>query len=472
MTFVSLTFIVFFALVLVGTRLPLAWRAKKAFLLGASYIFYAAWSPPFVLLLLGSTFVDWVLAKKIHAATDAGKKKAFVTLSLVVNLGVLAGFKYAGLFVGSVAWLIGKDGDAGWVLPNIILPVGISFYTFQTLSYSIDVYRGRLTPATDVVDYALYVSFFPQLVAGPIVRAETFLPQCVVPRRATAEEVAWGLALFIFGLFMKMVLADTFFAPAAEALFTATGPVHVVDAWGGTLAFAGQILCDFSGYSLCAIGIAAALGFQLPDNFFRPYAAVGFSDFWRRWHISLSTWLRDYLYIPLGGSRHGLAKTAFALTLTMWLGGLWHGAAWTFLAWGALHGAYLSLERVGRSRLKEAAWVHRPEVHAAYGIVTFVLVVIAWVPFRAPNFSRVWEIWKGMVHAGGATVSAIPTATLWLAMAALALLLLAQVATRKTTFPDLVAKVPTPFRALLLALFLLSILLAPADDRAFIYFQF
>ena len=239
-----------------------------------------------------------------------------------------------------------------WVAPewDIVLPVGISFYTFVTLSYTLDVYLGRLKPIDSFLNYALFVTYFPHLVAGPIVRPTQLVPQFETPKQATRDQMLWGLGLMVLGLFEKVVVADAGLANVADRVFSAEGPIGFADAWLGTLAFSGQIFCDFAGYSTIAVGVSLCLGFALPDNFRMPYAAIGFSDFWRRWHISLSTWLRDYLYIPLGGNRGSEVRTYVNLMLTMLLGGLWHGANWTFVVWGGLHGLYLAAERWIRAK--------------------------------------------------------------------------------------------------------------------------
>src|SRR6185295_5324294 len=275
----------------------------------------------------------------------------WMVLSVVVDLGILAYFKY-GTFALENFQAIAATFGVDYKPPgfDIVLPVGISFYTFATLSYTLDVYLRRAAPARNFLDYALFVTFFPHLVAGPIMRPTELVPQFAEPRRATPSQLRFGIALMTLGLFQKIVLADGFLGSPADRVFGGTRVPGLLDAWTGTLAFSGQIFCDFAGYSTTAIGAAMCLGFAMPDNFRFPYAAVGFSDFWRRWHITLSAWLRDYLYIPLGGNRHGPARTYFALMATMLLGGLWHGASWTFVAWGGLHGTYLSAERFLRGR--------------------------------------------------------------------------------------------------------------------------
>jgi alginate O-acetyltransferase complex protein AlgI len=290
-------------------------------LLIASYLFYAAWNPPFVLLLWFSTLADWILAKRIQTSVSTSSRRLYLALSLVANLGMLGFFRYTTFAVDNTVALLDLFGiPVQLAAPDIVLPIGISFYTFQTLSYTIDVYRRQAKPWTSFLDYALYVTFFPQLVAGPIVRAFEFLPQCLEPRRATGRELSWGLMLLTVGLFEKVVVADTLLGPIADAVYQPQVVPSTLMAWVGTLAFAGQIFGDFAGYSTCAIGVAMCLGFSLPNNFRFPYASTGFSDFWRRWHVSLSTWLRDYVYISFGGNQIGELRTYINLMLTMLLG--------------------------------------------------------------------------------------------------------------------------------------------------------
>jgi len=469
--FNSLTFLLFFALVLFFHRLPLSWRAKKKNLLVASYVFYAAWNPPFVLLLWISTLTDWYVARGIARSAAASRRRALLAVSLAVNLGLLGYFKYAGFLLDNLVVLLRMVGIAFEpAAPDIILPLGISFYTFQTLSYSITVYRRDAEPSNSFLDYALFVTFFPQLVAGPIVRSGDLLPQFATPRQADSRQLGWGLVLFTFGIFQKVVLADTLLAPSADLVFADAANAGALDAWIGTLAFSGQIFFDFAGYSLCAIGTALCLGFVLPENFHYPYAALGFSDFWRRWHISLSSWLRDYLYISLGGNRIGVSRTHLNLMLTMLIGGLWHGASWHFVVWGGLHGAYLVIER-GSWHFMAAATALRgraPRLLAA--TATFTVVSVTWAFFRAASLRDAAHIVATMFDgtpaalvdaAGVATVSSVIAATFaaqwWLRDADL-----------EQRFTDL----PLVARGLFLFVLLASILLAPGDDRAFIYFQF
>jgi len=472
MVFNSLTFMAFFALVLALHAMPLRWTTKKINLLVASYLFYAAWNPPFVILLWVSTVVDWWAAKKLVDAENPHARRAWMLLSVVVNLGMLAYFKYGGFLMENFQTLMAALGVT-YQPPklDIVLPVGISFYTFATLSYTLDVYLRRARPANNFLDYALFVTFFPHLVAGPIMRPTELVPQFAHERRATADQLRFGLALMTLGLFQKIVLADGFLGPAAEAVYDAPGRIPgTLDAWMGTLAFSGQIFCDFAGYSTTAIGAAMCLGFAMPDNFRFPYAAIGFSDFWRRWHITLSAWLRDYLYIPLGGNRHGEARTYFALMATMLLGGLWHGASWTFVVWGGLHGLYLAAERMLRARFK--GYTPGPLAMVGLALLTYALINITWVFFRAKSFPQAWVVLRGM-FGGNANAPPILT-TAHLAMVALIVggIVLAHWLMRTRTLEAMLARRhPVPLSATL-GVMLFAIVAAQGAGNAFIYFQF
>src|SRR5919197_94841 len=385
MLFNSLTFVVFFVVVVMlywGFR---GWQLRKNLLVVASYIFYGAWNPPFAALLFSTTAMDFWLGRQIGKAQDQSAKKRWLVASVCMNLSMLGFFKYGNFLLQNFQWLLARVGII-YQPPHldILLPVGISFYTFHSLSYTLDIYRGVLKPTRSLRDFVLAVSFFPQLVAGPIVRAGDFLPQLVHPPRLKTNQFLWGLALMTLGLFEKIVLADTMLSGSADHVFSYPGPLVALDSWAGVLAFAGQIFCDFAGYSLTAIGAALTLGFHLKDNFRFPYAAIGFSDFWRRWHISLSTFLRDYLYIPLGGNQVRPLRAAINLVIVMFLGGLWHGAAWTFVFWGLLHGSYLVVERVFRILFEQKPWAATLPVRLSAGLATYVAVCIAWVFSRVP----------------------------------------------------------------------------------------
>jgi len=350
------------------------------------------------------------------------------------------------------------------------LPVGISFYTFASLSYTIDVYRREIRGDCGFFDYALFVSFFPHLVAGPIVRARILLPQIRTPRRATSAEVGWGLALVVIGLFCKVVLADNLFAPVVDSVYGRAGPYGALETWAAVLGFSGQIYYDFSGYSLCAIGLALCFGFSFPDNFRHPYAARGFSDFWRRWHITLSTWLRDYLYIPLGGSRGGEWRTYRNLMLTMLLGGLWHGASWMFVLWGGLHGTYLAVERWTRSRfgISDDA---QPRPDIALTLITFLIVTLTWIPFRSPTPATARTVLEGLVGASAAT--ALPAGPLYACLVAIALTVGWHWYLRDTSLESVFEKFGRTAQTAVLAACLIAMFLySGGDERAFIYFQF
>ena len=495
MVFNSYSFVLFFLVLLVLHNLPLPWQAKKINLLLASYLFYAVWNPPFVLLLWLATAVDFYVARLIAREERPVPRKLLLVISLVMNLGLISFFKYGGFLLENFTALLGSVGIVFQAAkPDLILPVGISFYTFVTLSYTLDVYRRQAPPEKSFLNFALFVTFFPHLVAGPIVRPADLIPQFHTPRRATGEQLRWGLFLLSLGLFMKVVLADGLLAPAADSVFGVPFPVAPLDAWAGVLAFSGQIFCDFAGYSTCAIGVALCLGFVLPDNFRYPYAAIGFSDFWRRWHITLSTWLRDYLYIPLGGNRRGSARAYLNLMLTMLLGGLWHGASWTFVVWGALHGLFLCAERLVRGqtglRRGQPLPTHEAEtvLHQAslappfaaskalgrfgLGLLTLLLVNVTWVFFRAPDFgtaARILLAMFGLLPDGKpllTTIDLLKVGVLSVGLVGAHWLM------RDTSLTRVAARVPWWLLGLGWAAMLVLLVLTQKSSSSFIYFQF
>ncbi|WP_291773929.1 MBOAT family O-acyltransferase [Luteibacter sp.] len=440
------------------------WGIRKSFLLLASYVFYAAWNPAYVLILAFSTSLDWWLARRLAVTEGERRRKGLLILSLVANLGLLGFFKYGGFVLANLQSAFGALGVAyqppGW---DIVLPVGISFYTFASLSYTIDVYRREIDGRTGLRDYALFVAFFPHLVAGPIVRARALLPQLAAPRLPAMDQAAYGIVLVLIGLFCKAVFADQVFAPVVDDVYT-NGGQDIVGSFAAFFGFAAQIYFDFGGYSLCAIGLALCFGFAFPDNFRCPYGARGFSDFWRRWHISLSTWLRDYLYIPLGGNRGGSWATSRHLMLTMLLGGLWHGASWMFVAWGGLHGTFLIGERAWRKRWPTVSWRGADTVLT---VTTFLLVCVAWVPFRAPSAGAAWTFLQGFARVGSGT------SVQWLALLAALAMFAWQWRMRDTSLDQWLARMPEGGRVAIGTLCLIGIFLAAGgDERAFIYFQF
>src|ERR1700746_2722892 len=471
MVFNSLTFIVFFACVLVMHSLPFSWTTKKVNLIVASYLFYSAWNPPFVILLWVSTVVDWYAAQGLVKARRQPARHAWMLLSVVANLGMLGFFKYGQFLLDNFTAVMSALGIAYHPAHyDIVLPVGISFYTFATMSYTLDVYLRRALPARNLLDYALFVTFFPHLVAGPIMRPTELVPQFEQPRGASAEQLCFGLALMTLGLFQKVVLADGFLAPIAERVYDADVQPVALDSGVSTLAFGGQIFCDFAGYSTTAIGAAMSLGFAMPDNFRFPYAAIGFSDFWRRWHITLSSWLRDYLYIPLGGNRHGARRTYIALMSTMLLGGLWHGASWTFVAWGGLHGVYLAVERMLRARF--ANYRPGPVMFVLLGLLTYTLVNLPGVFSPAKTFSRAWLVLRGMLGQNAAARPILPTFSLISVAAIVGALVLIHWLMRARTLESVVARAPAIAVCAVWALMAFAIIIVEGTGSAFIYFQF
>jgi alginate O-acetyltransferase complex protein AlgI len=388
--FNSLDFALFFPAVFIAYALARGnWTLRKALLLGASYLFYMAWNPPFVVLLMGSTLLDFTAGRRIAATQQVPVRRAWLLASCVGNLGVLAFFKYSDFLLSNLWWAVGPQVEYPDLVRDLVLPLGISFYTFQSLGYTIDVYRGRQAPARSALDFAVYVAFFPQLVAGPIIRCGDFLPQLRDNSSASAEEISSGLNQMVRGFAKKLLGADLL-AVYVDAVYDAPGSFGALNHLLAVYAYAFQIYFDFSGYTDIAIGAARTLGFRVPPNFRLPYLACGPADFWTRWHISLSSWLRDYLYIPLGGSRGSPRATYLNLAITMLLGGLWHGAAWGFVMWGAFHGAWLAIHRAlfrERTLFAVPRWVSR--------LATFHLVCIGWVFFRAQTLTRAGEVWSG-----------------------------------------------------------------------------
>ncbi|HSP78572.1 MAG TPA: MBOAT family O-acyltransferase [Myxococcaceae bacterium] len=396
MLFNTALFGVFFLGFFVAFHFAARTRGAKLWLVTVgSLVFYGAWDVRFVPLLLGTALLDYWLAREIGRSRDERRRRLLLVASLTANLGVLALFKYARFFADSAHGLLAVLGVAvpapefSWVLP-----AGISFYTFQSMSYTLDVYRGELEARERPEEFVAAVSFFPHLVAGPIIRASVLLPQFERMEPPRWEQVQRGYLLVAVGLFKKTV-ADLL-APVADGLFGIQGPLSALEAWTGALAFTGQIYADFSGYTDIAIGVALLLGFVLPPNFDLPYLATSPIDFWRRWHLSLSTWLRDYLYIPLGGNRRARYRN---LLLTMLLGGLWHGANWTFVAWGAYHGLLLVASHLLAARLPGLSGEATPAaLRWLKRAGTFYLVVLGWVLFRAESLGAALEVLRGM-HA-------------------------------------------------------------------------
>ena len=468
MQFQSFVFIQFFVLFYVAYLLLLdRLRWQNLLLVAASYIFYGYWDWRFLSLLIFSTVVDFAIAQKIDQTVEQKQKKLWLGVSLFTNLSILGFFKYFNFFTASFSELLITIGiPVNDLTLKVILPVGISFYTFQTLSYTIDVYRGDLKPARNLVDFAVYVAFFPQLVAGPIERATSFLPQIMERRKIDLAQVNAGIFLILWGYFKKLVIADNV-ATVADPIFSNYGDYQGLDIILGVLAFTVQIYCDFSAYSDIARGLAKLMGFELMVNFKLPFFALNPSDFWSRWHISLSSWLRDYLYIPLGGNRKGTFKTYRNLFLTMLIGGLWHGAAWNFIWWGAYQGLILVIYRLF-SKKKAQTRAH-PLAVTLQMLVMFVLANIGWVIFRSTSVSQIIYL---LTHWGLSTSNNTGELAFTLIFFT-APLLLVQLWQHLTRDLLIIAKLPLWLTNLIYGFFLINICLyGVRKSTEFIYFQF
>jgi len=462
MLFNSLQFAVFFlpvVLILLGLTRR-SWLWQRVILLAASYWFYMAWNPPFVLLLMGSTVVDYFVALWMERLERPLHRRLLVTISCIVNLGVLGFFKYGNFLVTSAYTVLPGDPPFKEFFENLILPMGISFYTFQTMSYTIDVYRRSCRAEKSLLDFALYVTFFPQLVAGPILRATDFIPQLKTQPQPTVNQRLIGIDRIARGFFKKVVIADGL-ATYVDAVYANPESYGAVNQVLATYAYAFQIYCDFSGYSDIAIGLGHIMGFRFMENFQSPYIARGPSDFWQRWHISLSTWLRDYLYISLGGSRGSTWRTYRNLFLTMALGGLWHGAAWTFVIWGVYHGTWLIVHRVffREKSLRVPAIVS--------WVATFHLVCLGWMAFRAESIEKLGIALRqlGDFHT---PIQAIPSDIVVLLGIAGVSHVLGAIPRLKTAWSGSYFGV----KAVWYAVVIVAIFLRASSAQRFIYFQF
>lgn len=484
MLFNSFQFLIFFPCVfLLYYALP--FRLRNGMLLLSSYYFYMCWKPELVVLILFSTVVDYGCGLGISRWRK--RKGIFLAISLTMNLGLLFFFKYFNFF-GETLTALCRAVSIPFSVPvlDLILPVGISFYTFQTLSYTIDIYRGKLEPERNFITFALFVSFFPQLVAGPIERAESLLPQLKQEHRFSYDNAVYGLKLMAWGFFKKCVVADSLAAivdPIYNNISSYAGGALVA----ATCAFAFQIYCDFSGYSDIARGCARMMGVELMVNFRHPWLSSSVSDFWRQWHISLSSWFREYIYIPLGGNRKGVAKKLLFLMIVFLTSGLWHGAAWTFVAWGFLHGLFLSLESLAMLWRKRRTGMNRTgAVGRAAGIVwTFCLTTLAWVFFRANMMGdALYAVRYALVGLSDPiqylknTYSSILSLTGWsglaIAIFAVTVLLAFDIADERGDVLAAVGRWPMAVRWCVYIVFLLLlVMLIPREAPApFIYFQF
>lgn len=466
MVFTSHIFIFYFLplVLLIYYFLP---KFKNHFLLAASYVFYGWWDPWFVFLMVIATLVNYIGGYVIvHSQDSPARRHAAVVASVAVSLSLLGFFKYFMFMERNVNWILENLGSDALPVIEIILPVGISFFIFQSISYTVDVYRGDAPPARSLWDFACFVALFPQLIAGPIVRYNTVADQLVC-RVHSLERFSSGVALFILGFAKKLLLAN-FVGKIADAVFEAESP-GTLDAWYGVTAYAFQIYFDFSAYSDMAIGLGRMLGFEFPRNFNAPYHAESITDFWRRWHISLSTFLRDYLYIPLGGNRLGERRTYINLTIVMLLGGLWHGASWVFVIWGAYHGLLLAFERWrGKTSVYEAL------PRAMRVGLTFVLVLFSWVLFRCPTLEGTAAYFRAMFGLNDARGGSVLLAVeLYTRGNALLMILCAILACQKVQAFDWVERRSWPRTVFLIFLFGFTLTAMFAQTfNPFLYFQF
>lgn len=473
MLFNSYIFWAFFAVVItLYFRLPHKYQNRM--LLVASYIFYGYWDYRFLSLIFISTVVDYFVALKIAGSNDAKYRKHFLLLSICTNLGFLGFFKYYNFFSNEFATMLSSFGmDVSLPVLNIILPVGISFYTFQTLSYTIDTYRKKVEPTDKFLDFALYVSFFPQLVAGPIERASHLLPQVINVRKVQGNAFSEGLFLVASGMFKKIIIADNM-APIVNSIFSKpTSELTGFEVLIGLYAFAFQIYGDFSGYSSIAKGIARWMGFELMWNFRNPYFSTSPSDFWSRWHISLSTWIRDYIYIPLGGGRLGNFLTFRNLVLTMFLGGLWHGAGWTFVFWGLFHGAILVAYHAIEASKGKGYFTEQTSLakHIFFVVVMFHLTCISWLLFRAESMQQVTDMLYLMVSDYRITDFSI-YALVNILFFATPLMLFEYITERKNDLLYLVSARPAIKYISYLYMAIMLLFFVPLQKQVFIYFQF
>ena len=446
-------------------------RARHAFLLAASYVFYAAWNVRYLGLIVFSTGLDWVVGSAIHRTNDRARRRLLLAVSLAGNLGVLAVFKYYGFFVDNLVDLLGLLGlHPSLPTLHVLLPVGVSFYTFQSMSYTIDIYRGEIEPRRSLLEFSLFVGFFPQLVAGPIVRARQFLPQLDGPQGATERQAGSGIYLILKGLLKKVVIADVLAVSLVDPVFadpSAFGAIAIIAAIYG---FKFQIYNDFSGYSDIAIGTGRLLGYEFPINFRSPFKAASIADYWRRWHITMSTWFRDYLFVPLGGSRHGLARTCLNTLTTMALVGLWHGAAWTFVLWGLYHGVLLSLQGILTAlRSRRGRPAPSSPLRRGAGVVTiFHLTMLGGVLFRAQSITTVGQMAaRTAALAGGSTVDPRLVVLLGVAM-----LLHFAPESLKSGLEERFAASPPLLQGAAVAVVIALLVLVSGQAQPYYYFQF
>jgi alginate O-acetyltransferase complex protein AlgI len=479
MLFNSIEFLIFFPIVVtLYFAIPQKWR--WGFLLAASYYFYMSWKAEYLILILVSTAIDYIAGIKMSGLSEKSKRKKYLVLSLLSNLGILFGFKYFNFFNESVRAVF-DSFNIFYNVPafDVLLPVGISFYTFQTLSYTIDVYRGNKEPERHLGKFALYVAFFPQLVAGPIERSTTLLPQLHLNYKFDYDRVVDGLRLMLWGFFKKVVIADRL-AYYVNLVYNNPDDYYGLQVVIATIFFAFQIFCDFSGYSDIAIGTAKVLGVNLMENFNKPYFSKSISEFWKRWHISLSTWFKDYVYISLGGNRVIKWRWYYNLFITFLVSGLWHGANWTFVVWGGLHGLYLIISIVsGSTRAKMINFFRlskSPFLLKLWKVFTvFVLVDFSWIFFRANNLSDAFTLIGNMFVFDFSNLlnNSIGFSTLMVNFGLIAIMEIFHLLERGTKWSLYISERPTIIRWSVYFFITVCILyLGGQGGKQFIYFQF
>lgn len=469
MIFTSLTFLAFYTLLMGTLLLVQNTTRRQTILLLASYIFYGWWNPAFIILIIASSIWGWYLGLLMDRTDNESKKKFYLSISLILSLTMLGWYKYAEFFAENIVRLLGLDWDYRL---GIILPVGISFFTFQTMSYGIDLKRGKIPVCKSLLQFMLFVAFFPQLVVGPIVRASEFLPQLQNSMKLSSTNFIVGAQIFLGGAIQKVLFADNL-SQFVDPVFNQPELFSASTLWLAAFAYAIQIFCDFSGYSLMAIGVARTLGFELPKNFHMPYISQSITEFWHRWHITLSTWLRDYLYISLGGNRKGNVRTYLHLMITMMLGGLWHGASWNFVLWGVLHGIALALHKLWMA--KTMSWGYKLNTNFLFKLFshlcTLIFVVLLWVPFRSPDFKSTSTYYSGLfgnpdgvIWMHPATIIIMFASVIWHMLYLSKVRVLDYFPAQNIT--DLYPQFVIGFALLFIVMF------APLDTSPFIYFQF
>jgi alginate O-acetyltransferase complex protein AlgI len=475
MNFATRNFFIFLPIVLLIYHALPSRSHKYRFLLAASWFFYMSWNPWFIWVILVTSVVDYFAGRFIEDAPTAPRRRLWLTLSIVSNLGFLAFFKYTNFLVHNGLAVFNLLGGSApdWTV-DVILPLGISFHTFQGISYTLDVYRQKIRAVRNFVDFGLFVAFFPQLVAGPIVRATEFLPQMETPPRPTGAQLIEGLHWFLLGLVKKVFVADRLATFVDQVFATPLQFDAACHRWA-VLAYAAQIYCDFSGYSDMAIGCAKWFGFELPRNFNFPYLAGSIAEFWRRWHMTLSNWMRDYLYFSMGGSRHSRLRTHFNLIATMTLCGLWHGASWNYILWGFYNGVLLMLHRFWDRLLEGRAWAEPLRSGGAYRLLsvlaTFLLVAAGWVMLRAQSWEVCWQIERSLL--GGSTAADLAgSVPAWVPLL-VALVAAGHLFSGLRDCRCRILQLPTAIRAAAyLAMVVAVVIFGHDTTKPFIYFQF